>query len=750
MSGRDQVESLDERLELEEVKDEVLVEKTRSQLVCNDKQQDVDESIGLNFDSKGATLVSADQNDNYLSGIIDSGGLLDDKRSCGKSLEEKNLRSRTHAILAEDANACEDTRKALEDVDAGENVVDAVSTKETGADFVHVVSKPDVTCISDELNGNQLLPDNEVKGANNIQNEIYITDALGSPFDSGKFTAFSDDEESGDRKDAMANDDRTWGDNENMHENNESQNNEDDDITMRSEEVRKTREKLEEDSERTDRKEEIEGLVEVIGSDFESGAVESIEFGEKKDSYGDTSKRGKKIGLIEDDIFGKNAYSEKFQTDISCNENEEHTTSTSLTNLPSSSNGKVAGVPCSDGLDEVEEVHEKVNNFNAESNRGNETNSPKDISPNSNDSSTTESDIENFDSNIRGNFDEEGSEYHSVTSYKYSSFESLDNEETQRNNKEDWILGNKIEKEAAVRDILGSETDRTDDDYVTCDEGGSVVNESVEGCDGDINDYKGYETQEYLTADEQSDCGGEPLGIGGMKEEECATGNDAAKEDEDDRGTIVGSDVEQEELEEGGHEGDVNHVCKPDSSEILNEAKEGGTESENKAEDKSHEYEKTDEEVHEKGNQIEEEEVANNFAASGGEKKVARRKKSFFSSMMAKKEMKITERVVNYNQRYEVAMEGIAQANSRLKQARSDLPLMIVEKRIPKFEELQRKTDKLEQLKTRLDSYIAYNRSANAYIQNWRTKESHIHNKRDEFQAFRKKTSERQKIVDGL
>ena len=91
---------------------------------------------------------------------------------------------------------------------------------------------------------------------------------------------------------------------------------------------------------------------------------------------------------------------------------------------------------------------------------------------------------------------------------------------------------------------------------------------------------------------------------------------------------------------------------------------------------------------------------------------------------MAKKEMKITERVVNYNKRYEVAMEGIAQANSRLKQARSDLPLMIVEKRIPKFEELQRKTDKLEQLKTRLDSYIAYNRSANAYIQNWRTKES--------------------------
>ena len=91
---------------------------------------------------------------------------------------------------------------------------------------------------------------------------------------------------------------------------------------------------------------------------------------------------------------------------------------------------------------------------------------------------------------------------------------------------------------------------------------------------------------------------------------------------------------------------------------------------------------------------------------------------------MAKKEMKITERVVNYNQRYEVAMEGIAQANARLKQAKSDLPLIIVERRIPKFEELQRKTDKLDQLKTRLDSYIAYNRSANAYIRNWRTKES--------------------------
>ena len=106
--------------------------------------------------------------------------------------------------------------------------------------------------------------------------------------------------------------------------------------------------------------------------------------------------------------------------------------------------------------------------------------------------------------------------------------------------------------------------------------------------------------------------------------------------------------------------------------------------------------------------------------------KKVRRKKSFFSSMMAKKEAKIAERLHGYNQRYEVATEGVAEANARFKKAKSDLPLMIVEKRIPKCEELQRKNDKLEELKKRLDSYIAYNRAANNYIQNWRTMEGRV------------------------
>lgn len=105
------------------------------------------------------------------------------------------------------------------------------------------------------------------------------------------------------------------------------------------------------------------------------------------------------------------------------------------------------------------------------------------------------------------------------------------------------------------------------------------------------------------------------------------------------------------------------------------------------------------------------------------EKKVVRRKKSFFSSMMVKKELKIAERLQGLNQRYESAQEGVADANSRYKKARSDLPLMIIERRIPKFELLQRKQEKLEELERKLESYVIYNRTADEYIQNWRTME---------------------------
>ena len=602
MSGRDQVESLDEELGLEEVKDGALVEEARAQIFGSDKQQDDAERRGMNVGSEGAMLISADQNDNYLSGIADSEEILYDK-SCGESFEEKDLSSRAHIILAEDANAFEGTRKALEDVDAGGNVVDAVSTKENGSDFVDVVSSLDVDCTASELTCNQLLPTNDAKGSNSIQNEICKADASGSPVDSGRFASFSGE----DGKEVMASDDRTFGENENMHQNRKDKENDigqdkEDHVgvTMRREEFWTTRETQEEDSERIDRKEEIECLVETIESDFESGAVENFEFGETKDSYGETSIREKKIDLIEDDVFRKNAYSAKFQADISCNEIEEHDISDSVDKLSSFSSGKVVGGSCNDGLGEVEEVHQELNDFHAESDRGNKTSSPKDISPNINANSTIGSDIENFDSKIRGNFDEEESEYHSVTSHRYSSFESLNDEEAQRNNSEDWILGNIIEKEAVARGILGSETDRTDDDYVTCDEAGSFVNEPLEGCDGDIDDYKGYETQEYLTADKQSEFGEEPLGIGGMKEEECAKGSDAAKEDDDDRGTIVGSDVEQEESKENARESDVNRICTTEHSDILNKVKEGSTESENNAEEKSYDYEKTDDEEHEK------------------------------------------------------------------------------------------------------------------------------------------------------
>ena len=104
-------------------------------------------------------------------------------------------------------------------------------------------------------------------------------------------------------------------------------------------------------------------------------------------------------------------------------------------------------------------------------------------------------------------------------------------------------------------------------------------------------------------------------------------------------------------------------------------------------------------------------------------KPILKRKKSLFTSIMAKKEAKIAERIMVQNLKYEAAKEKTADANARLAAAKSSFPLMIVERRIPKLEILERKNLKLQEVKARLESYSIYNRKANEYIEEWRTKE---------------------------
>ena len=148
-----------------------------------------------------------------------------------------------------------------------------------------------------------------------------------------------------------------------------------------------------------------------------------------------------------------------------------------------------------------------------------------------------------------GPFCEDESDYHSVASYRYSSFESLDEGRIKKSDTsgKDAFPGNKDEKEAGRRAVLESETDRTEDEYTTCDEH-SVVGadvtasyedydyDEIKNCvnaddvmltfdfvknrrsgdrlsgdydkDEDDDDYDGYDTQEYLTADDQSESGG--------------------------------------------------------------------------------------------------------------------------------------------------------------------------------------------------------------------------------------------------
>ena len=103
-----------------------------------------------------------------------------------------------------------------------------------------------------------------------------------------------------------------------------------------------------------------------------------------------------------------------------------------------------------------------------------------------------------------------------------------------------------------------------------------------------------------------------------------------------------------------------------------------------------------------------------------------KRKMSFFSSMMVKKEMKYAERVAGYDERYEIAIKGIEDATRRFAEAKSNLPLMIIEQRVPKLENLERLNFKLKEMEKRLETVQIFNRGTNDYIQRWRTMDGRL------------------------
>ena len=229
-------------------------------------------------------------------------------------------------------------------------------------------------------------------------------------------------------------------------------------------------------------------------------------------------------------------------------------------------------------------------------------------------------------------FDEDESDYLSVASQRYSSVESLDDGAMKKHSYSGNDFGRSGSRIEGKRGFgIESETDRTDDDYTTCDDR-SVVGVNGKAADDDYDDDNemfdsfrsgagdnvlrgfrmegrrsnspcgtdyydnndGYETQEYITADEQSDIDGaserlrstgeedryvdggeQPVALqytsaddlAGIEAraseltndaEEYATADEAVREEEEDRDTVVGSDEEHGEVcDENGDDRDV-------------------------------------------------------------------------------------------------------------------------------------------------------------------------------------------------
>ena len=537
---------------------------------------------------------------------------------------------------------------------------------------------------TDDFNRNQLLPENETRAFELDQSEICTSNASGFPAARSEGLSLSSKGSCDGNFEDAVHDTSSMGyvneavvsdDGKNVQSNNYLQDNEEEGIM----EFRQDRDKLveqdpqgpvctEEDSlnegkkreervrnsDSDEQKETVGSILEPNGSDLESMAVESIEHRKERDCANDIPKDGAKGDLSEDDTFVSDGHGRVLETELHHDDNKELV----------SNNHSFDEMPINRAFEDVDsrgfnedserktdEVgHKDMVGINTDSGGRDEANFHDDSwSKNDADSTLSIADETKNQHVIQKDyFDEEESEYHSVASHRYSSFESLDDARDKTNNPagKGSILGNGVEIEAGTRPILGSETDRTEDDYITCDEQSTIgadghgdednddnnelqsyldeheipvtdgiVNQfrgrnvSSSGFD-DYDDCEGYETQEYLTADDQSEFGGtaesirciegedeshitqkkktdlvaastedlvqldEEGAVDVMTEgEEYATADEMIKGDEDERSTIVASDDDEGGDKVTGHEHDVNDndVHKPNESEILNQ-----------------------------------------------------------------------------------------------------------------------------------------------------------------------------------
>eukprot|EP00112_Aurelia_sp_Birch-Aquarium-sp1_P024868 Seg803.4 transcript_id=Seg803.4/GoldUCD/mRNA.D3Y31 product="hypothetical protein" protein_id=Seg803.4/GoldUCD/D3Y31 len=435
------------------------------------------------------------------------------------------------------------------------------------------------------------------------------------------------------------------------------------------------------------------------------------------------------------------------------------------------------------------------------------------------------------------NFEEDASDYLSVASNRYSSFESLDDAKIKREmspNRQSFESKQRFDRDRMNSDgpfdiqterkrrLLESEADRTEDEYLTAEERSVIsVSESrnmsisteIDMKERPFENETDRTEDEYLTADEQSviwaderredlftdnedrefDDGSRktsiltnddvfehfkdrinttPTGeaeakfverrrlshddyddddddVGANENEDrflvaSSRGdfvetkddkNDQIEEGEDDRNTIVGSDdamsdnldvEEDDEAKSTLEDKEVRPNVDEDNHSVQNEETQAVIESI----DKKHEVSEADEAKH--------------IESSA---KMRKRKTSFFSSMMVKKEMKYAERFAGYDERHEIATKGIEDAKRRFAEAKSNLPLMIVEQRVPKLEMLERLNFKLNEMQKRLETVQIFNRRTNDYIQRWRTIDGNVQEKRIEVAQYRRKTSEKQKLL---
>eukprot|EP00794_Sanderia_malayensis_P006124 gene6124-6828_t len=127
-----------------------------------------------------------------------------------------------------------------------------------------------------------------------------------------------------------------------------------------------------------------------------------------------------------------------------------------------------------------------------------------------------------------------------------------------------------------------------------------------------------------------------------------------------------------------------------------------------------------------------------------------KRRKSFFSTIMAKKELKVKMKIKEFRTREETAKDGTVKAMARIAEAKSKLPLMIVEQRIPKTELSEKLQSRLDGLEKRLEVLNIYNSRVNDFIQNWRTLEGEVRERKNELQMKMKQTSDKQRRLGAI